>query len=344
MTRDPLITELQPAAQAVAPTDNLAEAGRKIFLRDFLKMLKHEDGSRTGVDIEDVHDMRVATRRLRSALRLFTPYFKAKPLGVFQRRLSKIARALGHVRDLDVMIDDLQKYVQTLDVATTAEPAKPKRTRNKRAEAASEGEPVPVIPPQAHSTEALMQAIAELDERRLLARAELNAMFDGGSYNKFLNKFREFIITPKTGKEADPNTVSLILPTLLFDCLSAVRAYDPHIQGADVETLHALRVEFKRLRYAITFFEDVLHKEAKGFIEQLKTIQDHLGRLNDVVVAQAHLQDLIRHAPDVETALIPYLKKLSKDEAALRNGFPAVWQNFNSKETQSKLALAVVAV
>src|SRR5688572_21869623 len=101
---DDYTAQLESQVQSVSPQDTMAEAGRKVLLADFIKMLKHEAGARTGEDIEDVHDMRVATRRMRSALRLFESYFKPKWVDAYSRRLRKIARALGVVRDLDVLI------------------------------------------------------------------------------------------------------------------------------------------------------------------------------------------------------------------------------------------------
>ena len=60
----------------VLPDDAMAEAARKVLLFHFERMLLHEPGSRLGETIEAVHDMRVATRRMRSAFRLFKPFFK----------------------------------------------------------------------------------------------------------------------------------------------------------------------------------------------------------------------------------------------------------------------------
>ena len=73
-------------------------------------MQGHEAGSRTGEDIESVHKMRVAVRRMRSLLQLTGDYYKGKSIAETERRLREIARALGAIRDLDVLILDLQQF------------------------------------------------------------------------------------------------------------------------------------------------------------------------------------------------------------------------------------------
>src|SRR5262245_29152747 len=100
------IADLETHRAAVSPTDTMGEAGRKVLLTEFIHVLQHEAGSRSGEDIEDVHDMRVAIRRMRSAFQLFKPYYKAKDVRPYRRGLRRIGWALGDVRDLDVLIDN----------------------------------------------------------------------------------------------------------------------------------------------------------------------------------------------------------------------------------------------
>ena len=60
-------------------------------------------------DPEGVHSMRVASRRLRSALRDFLPYLRKRGLNSVQKRLRNIADALGEVRDHDVAMMALEE-------------------------------------------------------------------------------------------------------------------------------------------------------------------------------------------------------------------------------------------
>ena len=71
---------------------------------------KEIDGVRVSEDIEYIHRMRVASRRLRAALPLFRPCFTAKQYGRWMGAIAGITRALGEARDADVQIAFLQKY------------------------------------------------------------------------------------------------------------------------------------------------------------------------------------------------------------------------------------------
>ena len=84
------------------PDDPMSEAGRKTLRFHFRRMLHHEPGTRLGEDIEALHDMRVATRRMRAAFRVFGEYYDPKAVRPYLKGLKRTGRALGAVRDLDV--------------------------------------------------------------------------------------------------------------------------------------------------------------------------------------------------------------------------------------------------
>jgi CHAD domain-containing protein len=307
-------TALQTHVQPIAAIDTMAEAGRKLLLNDFIRMTENEAGSRSGEDIEHVHDMRVSTRRMRSALRLLEPYFKTKPVRVFRGGLKKVADALGAVRDLDVLIEDLQKYGKKQGVSLDA-------------------------------------SIALLDAQRTDARHDLNRALDRGSYRRFLISFREFLTTPGAkARNVDPEAttpsqVRHIVPALIYEQLGVVRAYDSAIAEGDVETLHALRIEFKRLRYLIHFFIDVMGATASDYLKDLKAIQDHLGRMQDIQVASDRLEELLGDLDDEgAAALTAYLEALDAEVETLTGKFASVWAKFNSSTVQRKLATALLAL
>jgi len=112
MALDPTarVTKLQTALEALSPEDTMAEAGRKVLLSELIKILSHEAGSRTDRDLEDVHQMRVAMRRIRSLFRLLRPYFKKSVIRQYNHEFSALASGLGEVRDLDVLLDNLRRF------------------------------------------------------------------------------------------------------------------------------------------------------------------------------------------------------------------------------------------
>lgn len=300
----------------VLEQDTMAEAGRKILLSDFKRMVDNEAGSRIGDDIKYVHNMRVATRRMRSAFRLLAPYYKNKPVQLYSGHLRTLAKHLGAVRDLDVMIDNLTAYQTNLpeDDQTT-----------------------------------LQSVIDKLDKRRSKARQKLITYLDSDHYQKFIQQYLQFLTTDGKGakpvdeESAAPHQVRHILPTLVHEHLAVVRAYDTILEGADVSTLHALRIEFKRLRYLVSYFIDVLGVSAEQFVDELKDIQDHLGHLNDTVTAQAMLNKL-KLKPDQQQIVNEYLDRLSAEEADHIEQFAVTWQRFNSRTVQRKLSDALLVL
>lgn len=309
-----LIESLQSQIQPLSPEDTMAEAGRKALLPQLISLIENEEGSRAGEDIEAVHDMRVATRRIRSGLQLLNEYYKSKPVRAHSQALRKLARALGHVRDLDVLIEGLEAF---------------EKSKRKKVEKT-----------------AIREIIDILNSEREDARAYLVRTLDKSAYPRFLGKFAAFLTTEGAGakshaeSETAPSQVRHLLPALIYDHLGVVRAYDHVVENADAETLHALRIEFKRLRYLVGLFSEVLGSQADGFIEEIKAIQDHLGRMNDINVAIERLNDL-ELEEESAAILAQYIEKLSEEAETLKAKTPDVWAHFNTKTVQRQLANAI---
>ncbi len=317
-----LVETLKNQVQPVSPDDTMAEAGRKALLGDLITMLENEAGSRSGEDIENVHDMRVATRRMRSTLRLLAEYYKAKAIQPYQRQLRKFARSLGAVRDLDVLIKNVKDFSDTLDE---------------------------------DKHDDLQPVLDALEEERASARHDLIRALDKKSYKRFVEDYSTFLT--KSGKGAvkvdindvQPYQVRHLLPTLIWEHIAAVRAYDPILADASDETLHALRIEFKRLRYAVSIFEAVLGTGIDEFVTELKTIQDHLGDLHDIIAAEERLSAITNELdPETEAealyALQQYVEKMEQTRTDLRASFGDVWRHFNTKTVQRQLASALAGL
>jgi len=313
-----LIDMLQTHLIPVEAEDTMAEAGRKVLLGNFITLLENEQGSRTGEDIENVHQMRVATRRMRSAFRLLEDYYKPKVVSTFTDDLQTLAKYLGGVRDLDVMIADLEKHA----VEVTEE---------------EQG--------------VLQDITAKLDKRRKKARKRLVSYLDSKDYAEFVKKFSKFVTKPgkgastvdETPESPSPHQVRHITPVIIHTQLAEVRAYDNVLEESREQTLHNLRIAFKRLRYVTTFFVDVLGKTGSDFIDEIKDIQDTLGHINDVTVARQMLHAL--NLNDEQSAVVDaYLDKLTAEQENAIEGFSQTWEKFNTRTVQSKLSNALLAL
>jgi CHAD domain-containing protein len=313
-----MIEALRPHNRPLSADDSMAEAGRIILLRDFMVMLAHEAGAQTGADIEDVHEMRVSTRRMRSALRLLEPYYKAGVAAKFRRSLSDIADVLGDIRDRDVLLDDLTRYLPALTEAQQAE---------------------------------LRSVMQLIEGEREAERADLHELVDKRRYARFIERYHAFLTTPgaetltRPQDDVAPTLVRHVLPTVIYDHLGIVRAYNAVIETAPAPTLHQLRIEFKRLRYAITLFEEVLGSGARAYLKELKTVQDHLGRMQDIATAHALLEPLQGRLLDSQLeALGAYLFKIDEEWQELRAQVPELWKRFDGKKVQNQLTTSVAVL
>lgn len=101
--------------KGIAPEKSLEECARRIITTRMHEMMSFKEGAIDGSDIEYVHDMRVTSRRLRAAMRNFADCFaRKKKFRKHLKRVEKITRTLGAVRDFDVLIDRFQKDLKTV--------------------------------------------------------------------------------------------------------------------------------------------------------------------------------------------------------------------------------------
>jgi CHAD domain-containing protein len=309
----------------VLPEDTLAQAGRKILRYQFAEMLRHEEGTCLGKDIEELHDMRVATRRMRAAFEVFEDAFQKGVLKKHLAGLRATGRALGRVRDLDVFMEKAQRYIQSLPEE------------------------------QHHGLDPLLEAWSQ---EREVDRVKMLEYLQSADYDSFKRKFLSFLMAPGRGerqpaKESPaPVRVHSIAPVLVYTRLASVRAFEPILPMASIEQLHALRIEFKKFRYTVEFFREVLGPEIKDVINELKTIQDHLGDLNDADVACKILREFLdgwearqlglpvyeRQNPE---PVVAYLAAKHAERHRLMVTFPEAWSRFNRPELRAELAEAV---
>lgn len=300
--------------QEIQTTDSISEAGRKIFADLLVDMKENEFGSRSGEDIESVHQMRVASRKMRSLFKIIRDHYKPKAVAKYSQGLRNIGNALGEIRDLDVLIEDMQAFQTTL------------------------GE---------DSQVSIKQVIKKLDKKRHKNRVKLNALFDSVPYHKFIKRLTVF--TQTQNKEARsvsdksaPHQVRHLLPILLHEQLASVRAYETVLEGAEDEVLHALRVEFKQLRYALEFFKPVLGTSGEHFIKDVKAMQNLLGRINDIAVFKERATRIKRLTPEQQAVIEQYCDTRTQELNEHRNQFYVQWQSFNKRTTQRQFADALL--
>lgn len=307
------------------PWDPIPEAGRKVLRHHFAEMLANEDGTRSGEDIEDLHDMRVAVRRMRVALGIFEDFYRRKTLQRHLRGLRRIGSVLGEVRDLDVSLERAEKHQKDLPDAEQA---------------------------------GLEPLFRRWGQRRHQARDRMLEFLDGETYADFLSEFNLFIGTTGAGvrkryrQGREPLLVRHAAPYMIYQMLAAVRAYEGVLAEATLEQLHALRIEFKRLRYTLEYFREVLGEPVSSIIKEIKEVQDHLGDLNDADVTCRTLSTFL-HEWEAEQEELPlidrenpepivrYLASKHAERHDLMVSFRQTWAKFIRPEVRRMLAEAV---
>ena len=286
----------------VLADDHIAEAGRKVLRFHFARMLAREAGTRDGKDPEELHAMRVATRRQRAAWRVFGPAFRPGRTKTYRSNLRDVASRLGAVRDLDVLLEAADGY--RADLATSEQRAL---------------EPL------------LSGWRTHRDDARKLLIREL----DSDGYQRWLEDYGEFVrheglaVVPVAPTQ--PHRVRDTAASQILTAYEGVRAYEPVLRWADVETLHELRIAGKWLRYTLEFVREALAPEAANLIARVTAMQDHLGELNDADVTSHMVRSfLVENAGGLSTiesaSVARYLVVREKDLARLRRTVGASWR------------------
>ena len=266
-------------------------------------------------DPEGVHSMRVASRRLRSALRDFMPYLRKRGVGSVQKRLRNIADALGEVRDHDVAIMALAEL-------------------EKRA-------PASVSP-------TLKQFIETRKDRRELSREELKAVLDKTQLDQLQSDFVAAVdaATSTEGSKAQsaPQITYLKMSrAVILDRLKELEKLSADVyKPFEVETLHDMRIAAKRLRYAVELFQSCWGRSISTYAKRAARLQTALGDLHDCDVwidsFSEAINDARKQKQDAQVAafvwLLGHFVKLRTKH--LRRAF-ADWSKWEAQDLSGKL-------
>ena len=104
----------QREIEGISAQQPFAAAGAQVVETRAGELLQHSEGVLDMAEIEGVHNMRVATRRLRAALEVFAPCFPARAYKPLLKEVKAIADALGERRDRDVAIAELETFAESM--------------------------------------------------------------------------------------------------------------------------------------------------------------------------------------------------------------------------------------
>jgi CHAD domain-containing protein len=275
--------------------------GKIAIAKHFDKILKHEPKVLKDKDPEELHQMRVGMRRLRSAMAGFAPAVNL-PKAASEKQVGKVGRILGNLRDIDVLQETL---------ATQYEPNLPKKEHKK-----------------------LTEILQFLKKQRKKAFKEVENILNDDCYINLKYSLRDWLEKPNYQTIAALK-IETVLPDLLLPEASRFLLHPGWFVGIKItegeielreesnpetvaqilaqeeKALHELRKEAKRSRYNMSLFTDFYGEAYQNYLKQIKEIQEVLGQIQDSFVLIEFLESALES--DIENEMPTFAKQIHKN-------------------------------
>jgi len=299
-----------PEALMVGRDDRLDLAIRKFLTHQLNRFCENIPGVISDVDTEFVHQARVATRRMRSALRLFRDAVPLKTGIYFEKELKWLGEMFGAVRDVDVFLLNLNVFEHQIGRC----PAKKKNVLNDLVEK--------------HRRAPLKSLIKAIDSPRYV------------NFERRLRRFLEGALPIRPRLPLALKLVSEMAPVIITEKFNAViKQGMTVIKKPKLKEFHSLRIQMKRLRYACEFMAPAYAGALESFIERTVEIQDCLGEIQDTVFTREFIDYLFADWKGklVSPELVFILGEIYQLQVEIANDkqkrFSKIWERFNSEET-----------
>jgi CHAD domain-containing protein len=259
------------------------------FARQYREILLHDPGTRLGDDPDDLHDLRVAVRRLRAILKVAAPPLDEEWADSLREELNWLGNALGAVRDLDVLLAHLRTEQESFP----------------RDEA-----------------KAFNALLIRLELERTERRKELLDLMRSPRYSALLDRLEDAARRPPT-RSARPRARA-IAAREFRKLRKAVRKLgdDP-----SDEALHRARIKGKRARYAAELAAPRVGKKAEKVVSAAKVFQDVTGEHQDAVVAVKRLRMLAADGTQEGAFAAGRIAERQEErKRAARSDFPRAWR------------------
>ncbi|MFL5253538.1 MAG: CHAD domain-containing protein [Rhodopila sp.] len=277
-----------------------ADAFRQIVTAGLGHLLANQPAALCG-DAEGVHQMRVAIRRLRTALALFAPHLEPYATARFQAELRRIGQVFGLARDWDVFC------LQIL----------PNARRD----------------PNAATWCPLLHPLAAVE--REAAHQRFTGELMAPAFTSLVLGLAAWVEqNPPPGDATLRQPITDVAPHLLDRLARKVRRRGRHaMHGSDAER-HALRKSLKKLRYGIDYLQTIYPGEAvNAYLRRCKKLQKLLGDINDAVTAPG-LADRLDSGtrPDLAPAVGALTRQLNGQRDEALAGLGRRWKAFRDQE------------
>lgn len=314
----------------LAQAKSLGDCAYIAIEKHFKKILKHEDDVLKGKDAEALHQMRVGMRRVRSAIAGFAPVIEL-PKAAEERKIGKVARTLGQLRDLDVLKEALEEQYQ------------------------------PELPKQ--EQKALKEVLDYLGKQRKKVGEKVHSTLKHKKYENLKESLQQWLKHPAYGTLAE-RPIGEILPDLLLPTVSKLFLSPAWQVGAKSETepisspldlkreqvekilveqghtLHTLRKQIKRLRYQMELFTHFYGADYAVYVEDLEYIQKVLGQIQDCFVLGDFLEEAL--GSKTHDQLPTLLEKLAQIRYQAWQDWQPLQQKYLNYQTRQGLYLTLL--
>jgi CHAD domain-containing protein len=319
-----LLAQRLPGGDSERPREDELSAGSVLhaYLRKQVETLLSYDARVREDEPDAVHQMRVATRRLRSALREFAELLDSASVGNLDEELRWLAGVLGEVRDIEVLRERLLAELAALPADVVVGPVKSRVT----SQLSGEYDAARVRMLEAMLTARYFALLDRLDQ--LVAEPPLTELADGAardvltgqvqrSWRRLAKRASRVLANEPEGEHAT----------------SATAGGDSQLHTA-AEQIHDARKSAKRARYALDAVRPAMGRKARRLSKRLASIQEVLGTHQDTVVARTVIKRLCADArqagEDTFTYGVLYQAEADHGQQAMSH-FPQAWQRASAK-------------
>ncbi|MBD3272418.1 MAG: CHAD domain-containing protein [Elusimicrobia bacterium] len=297
-------------------TVRLSKLAKTIIRKHAADFLDEEQGVRTNLDIEYVHRMRVASRRLRGALWTFKELLPSKKRKKIRDLIRIVTKALGPGRDLDTMMTFLQRAQA--------------RVKNRDLK------------------KGISLIVLTLKNKRQSVQPAIIDALDVMKKKKIRKKLKKIIDTMRITKKKFPfGSARVLAEHTILVRLHEMLAFEHVVaQEHNIHELHRLRIAARHLRYTLESFKPVYGIALKPFIDAARQIQRLLGHMHNFDVWVASLQTLGPSIGDLRsgTTGIPYLiDRCLHNRTSLYRQFKAYWHHCAHARVWARLIEFLVA-
>jgi CHAD domain-containing protein len=290
--------DASPRKVTLSPVETVADAARKAIVFGAESLTRNQAAAESG-EVEPLHQLRVATRRLRASIELFSSVIYASQLKFFRRDLPWLGSEAGAVRECDVT-----------SALITARAAK--------------------IDPDLK--DAVAPIVAALEERRKVEFAKLCELLESRRYRNLLAK----LSSPAIKKVGGDRRVGIAAVQLIRPATHGASRFGKRL-AADAPALvfHKLRVRLKRLRYELEMIAPLGARRHKKTLRRLEDLQELLGLYHDVTVAHAWLLSYAETSGAPPTTLLAagaLIQSLDRRESKLRRQSMRAWKKFERSD------------